>query len=169
MSQRDLEVTEKGTAAGLRRAKQSESCRDPLHHCPGHHSLRHWDKGWAVRFRLWRSVLGRGLGLAVWRQPEGLVCHGLGSRVPQSRDDERRPGPTEEVRGHCWGRQEEEGWTAIGISFSAHCGLSGSREPLAWATGGGGKPLQLSQTPELGVAHLQSQSPKRSDRGWHCN
>ena len=30
----DLKVAEKSEAAGLRRAKQSESCTDHLHHCP---------------------------------------------------------------------------------------------------------------------------------------
>ena len=39
--------------------------------------MRCLDRCWALRLRLQRSVLGRGLGLAVWRQPEGL-----GSRVP---------------------------------------------------------------------------------------
>ena len=34
----------------------------------GHHSLRH--RGWALRLRLWRSVPGSRLVLAVQRQPE---------------------------------------------------------------------------------------------------
>ena len=38
----------------------------------GHHSLRHSGRGWVLRLRLWRSVPGKGLGLAVWREPEGL-------------------------------------------------------------------------------------------------
>ena len=61
-----------------RTAKQSESCTDHLKHCPGHHSLRCLGKGWVLRPRLWRSVLGRRLGLAVWRQPKAL-----GNSVPQ--------------------------------------------------------------------------------------
>ena len=44
---------------------------------PRHHSLRHSGGGWALRLRLQRSLLGRGLGLAVWRQPKDL-----GSSVP---------------------------------------------------------------------------------------
>ena len=69
--QRDLKVTEKSAAAGLRRAKQSES----------HTYLNHWPwtpqpemLRWvlALRLRLWRSGLGRGLGLAVWGEPKGL-------------------------------------------------------------------------------------------------
>ena len=59
-------------AAGQRRAKQSESHTDHLHHCPRHHSLRCLGRDWALRLRLRRSFLGRGLGLAGWRQPEGL-------------------------------------------------------------------------------------------------
>ena len=38
--QRDLKVSEKSVAAGLRTAKQSESHTDHLNHLPGHHSLR---------------------------------------------------------------------------------------------------------------------------------
>ena len=48
LSQRDLQDTEKSTAAGLRTKKQSDWHR--------HHSLRHLGGGWALRFRLWRSV-----------------------------------------------------------------------------------------------------------------
>jgi len=59
---------EKSAAPGLRRAKQSEICTDHLHHCFGHHSLRHSGDSWALRPRLWRrSVLEREIGLAVWR------------------------------------------------------------------------------------------------------
>jgi len=81
----DLKVTEKSAAAGLRTAKQSESCgtskskntaaglrtakqseshTNHLNHWPGHHRLRSSGRGWALRLRLQRSVLGRGLGLA---------------------------------------------------------------------------------------------------------
>ena len=44
--------------------------------------------------RLWRSVLGRGLGLAVWRQPEGL-----GNGAPKLREPRRRSG-LKEARHH---------------------------------------------------------------------
>ena len=40
LRQRDLKVTEKSAAAGLRRAKQSENHTDHLHQCPREHSLR---------------------------------------------------------------------------------------------------------------------------------
>ena len=46
---------------------------------PGHHSLRWSARGCMLRLRLWRSVPGRQLGFALWRQPEGL-----GSDVPQA-------------------------------------------------------------------------------------
>ena len=60
----DLKVTEKNTAAGLGRAKQSESHTDHLNHQPRHHSLRHSDGGWALRLRFWRTVLGREIRMA---------------------------------------------------------------------------------------------------------
>ena len=44
---------------------------------PCGYSLRCLSGGWVLRLRLQRSVLGTGLVLAVWRQPEGL-----GSSVP---------------------------------------------------------------------------------------
>ena len=67
----------KATAAGLRTAKQSESCTDHLHHWHRHHSLKPLGRGWVLRLRLRRSVLGRGLGLVVWRQPKGLRSRAL--------------------------------------------------------------------------------------------
>ena len=51
-----------------------------------------------------------------------MVCHGLGSGMPQPREPRRRSGPAREARHHCWGGQEEEGQTAIGISFPVHTG-----------------------------------------------
>ena len=60
----DLKVIEKSTAAGLRTAEQSESSTDHLNHWPGHHSLRCSGWGWALRLRIWRSVLERELGLS---------------------------------------------------------------------------------------------------------
>ena len=43
-----------------------------MYYHPGHHSPRCSGMGWVLRLRLWRSVLGRGVGLNVWRQTEGL-------------------------------------------------------------------------------------------------
>ena len=51
--QRDLNVSEKSTAAGLTKAKQSESRTNHWYHLPGHHSPRHSDRGWVLRLRLW--------------------------------------------------------------------------------------------------------------------
>ena len=111
-------------------------------------------------------------------------CTKAGSRVPQPREPRRRCGPIGEARHHHWGGQQEEGLTAIGISFSAHGGLSKGRAmdwgvPLVWAKCGGGKPPQSSQTPEVGMA-CHHQGPVNRHhlwpshlRGWHtgghCN
>ena len=63
---------EKSIAAGLRRAKQRERAAQTIGNTTSeHHSLRCLGGDWAPRLRLWRSVLGKGLGLAVWRDPEG--------------------------------------------------------------------------------------------------
>ena len=72
MRWRDLKDAQKSVAAGLRRAKQNESHTYHLYHFAGHHNLRCTGGGWALRLNLWRSVPGRGLGLAIWREPEGL-------------------------------------------------------------------------------------------------
>ena len=79
LRQKDLKVTTKRAVAGLRRAKQSEGQTGYLHHHPGHHSRKHLGVDWGLRLRLQRSLPGRGIRLAVWRQPEGL-----GSGVPQA-------------------------------------------------------------------------------------
>ena len=68
----DLKIAEQNAATGLRTAKQSKSHTDHLNHWPGHHSLRRSGGAWVLRLRLWRSVLRRGLGLAMWGQHEGL-------------------------------------------------------------------------------------------------
>ena len=70
----------KAPAARLRREKQRKNSTDHQYHLLGHHSLRCLEGGWALRPRLWRrSVPGRELGFAVWRQTEGL-----GNIVPQA-------------------------------------------------------------------------------------
>ena len=54
-----------------------------------------------------KAASGRGLALAVWRQERrgyGVVHHGLGSRVLQLREPQRRPGPSEDARCYFWGR-----------------------------------------------------------------
>ena len=74
----NLKALEKSKAARLRRAKLRESCMDHRITAHRHHSLRHLGGSWALILRLRKSVLHRGLGLTVWRQPEGL-----GSGAPQ--------------------------------------------------------------------------------------
>ena len=70
---RELKASEKSAAAGLRRIKQRERATQTIATTtPRHHSLRCLGGGWALILRLQRSILGRGLGLTVWRQPEGL-------------------------------------------------------------------------------------------------
>ena len=143
---KDHKVVEKSAAAGLRRAKQSESSTDHLHHCLRHHSLRFSGGGWALRFRLWRSLTRRGLELAVQKQPAGLrsrvswtgeqnsmacreECYSrgnVGNLVPQEKQ-----GATVgegERRGADNHRQALRGW---GTSMQA---TSGER-PLTWAMG----------------------------------
>ena len=44
----------KKSAAGLRRAKHSESHTDHLQYHPGKHSLRYLGRSWTLRLRLWR-------------------------------------------------------------------------------------------------------------------
>ena len=63
LSLRDLKVSKKSAAAGLRIAKQSESHTDYLNLQSGHHSLRSSGRGLVLRLRFQRSVSERGLGL----------------------------------------------------------------------------------------------------------
>ena len=89
-------MVEKSITAGLRTAKQSESCTDYLLYHPEQHSLRCSGGGWTLRLKLWRSAPGRGLGLAVWKQPEGL-----GSSVPWAGEwKTTAEGTQEEVLAH---------------------------------------------------------------------
>lgn len=80
---------EKSAAASLGRTKQRGPHRRlvPL---PRHLSLGQSGRGWALRLGLWRSVLQRGLGSAVWRQPERA---GSGVHQPTvTMEGRRRPG-----------------------------------------------------------------------------
>ena len=62
---RILKASEKSASKGLRRANQRENCTDHWYHHPGHHSLRYSGRVSVLKLRLWRSVMGRGLLLAV--------------------------------------------------------------------------------------------------------
>ena len=134
-----LKVAEKSTAAGMRSAKQSESCTDHLNHWPGCHILRCSLRGWALRLRLQRSVLGRGLGLALWGQPEGLrsSTHRERRGTPWQGEPRRRSRPAGEARCHFGGGQEDEGQTATGNSLhqSVHRHLWALR---GWGSSGAG-------------------------------
>ena len=153
LSQRDLTVAEKSTAAGQRTAKQSESCTDHPNHQHGYHSLRHSGRGWVLRPRLQRSVPGRGLRLALWRQTEGLR-----SSAPWAGEwcatswgvDCRAEGTQEKVLAGRRGKVPLLGRARGGgvdhhrklpVHTYAHaCSLSEGRAALAQATGGK-KPL----------------------------
>ena len=63
---------------GKKPSSQSEECKaereggtDQKYHCATHRSLRQLGGGCVLRLGLLRSVPGRGLGLAVWKEPEG--------------------------------------------------------------------------------------------------
>ena len=63
-------MSEKSTIASLRRGKKRENCTVAFYHHLVHHSLRlHLRLGSETGFQ--RLVPGRGLGLAMWKQPEG--------------------------------------------------------------------------------------------------
>ena len=74
---------------------------------------------WALRLRLQRSVPGRGLGLAVWRQPKGIrssvpqagewYAKGWGVESHSRGNLGEGPDPQERQRHHCWGGREEAG------------------------------------------------------------
>ena len=64
-----------------------------------------------------------------------VVFYGRVSGMPLQRELGRGPGPTGEARRHCWGGQEQEGWTAIGISLRRHFQLSEGSMPLVRDTG----------------------------------
>lgn len=65
-----LKTSEKSIVAYLRKAKQRESfTHDKSHHLV-HASLRHLGRGWVLRLGCWKSDPGRGLRLALWKQPE---------------------------------------------------------------------------------------------------
>ena len=172
---RELKISKKSTAAGLR-AKQSESHTDHLHHHCGHHSLRPLGGGWALRLRLWRSVLERGQRLTVetaWGAKEqcsmgwGAECYGLRDRKPQPSDHKRRSGPTGEARCHCCGGWEEKVWTSIGLSLYMHR-LSEDGAPLAQATTGE-RPLTWATGDWVPLVWATSWGPlvwAKGSRGW---
>ena len=69
--------------------------------------------------------------------------------MPQQREPGRRSGPTGETRCHCWGGQEEEGRTTIGISCIQVHIVSEDGAPLMQAKGGKKPLLRLRETRHL--------------------
>ena len=111
-----------------------------MHHCPGHHSLRHSGGGWALRLKLCRSVPGRGLGLAVWGQPKGLR-----STVPQAGE-----------------------WCAMGWGVECH-GRGNPKDGLGpqekqSSTGGEGK--RRARPPSVGISMCSCTGSQRAGRLW---
>ena len=80
------------------------------------------------------------------------------SGMPWQRELGRGSGPTGEARRHCWGGQEQEGWTAIGISLRRHFQLSEGSMPLVRATGVE-KPLGAKGDREILVQARGVQAP----------
>ena len=67
-----FKVTEKCATAGLMRVKQDDNSTDNLYHHPGHQEPEMLGWGMGAETHAPGSVPGRGLGLAVCRQTEGL-------------------------------------------------------------------------------------------------
>ena len=128
-----------------------------LHKPSVHDNLRPSGGGWALRRRLQRSVLGRELRLAMWRQTEGL-----GNSAPKAGKWSATAKVTWKEAWAC--RRSKALEERRRISFSAHtwalrqrdtsCAAShirvplsqatGSRVSLVWATGG---EVTLGQAP----------------------
>ena len=75
---RDLQASEKSSAAGLRRAEQSESHTDHWNHCPKTAQPETLRQKLGAETQAPEVSSGRVLGLAVWRQPEGLGAIAMG-------------------------------------------------------------------------------------------
>ena len=102
--------------------------------------------GWALRLRLQRTVLGRGLLFAVWRHPEGLKSSVLwaGERCAISRGAEchsrGKPGGglgPQNKQGTIFGEgKRRKGRPSIGIYFPHMYGISEGGGSLVQATDG---------------------------------
>lgn len=106
-----------------------KSHTDNQYHHLVHPSLRHSSRIWALRLGLWGSLPGRGLGLAMWKQPEGLGSFGKMSEPAKGFQEDvhhsqgisggclSQPKNQNIIVGEC---RREGGWTATGTSFSVH-------------------------------------------------
>lgn len=132
--------------------------------CTTFHSLRHssdWvGRDWVLKLRLQKSDWGRGLGLAVWRQPEGAGVWGTttGMYKEEAWGCQRGKSP---LLGDTWGEEQDchknffpdtctcrqvppTGAPGLGMSHHCHWRLQGRLElPVRdpWA-GAGHCPLQ---------------------------
>lgn len=84
-------------------------------------------RSWVLKIGLRRSDPGRGLGLAVQRQPEGTEVWCTYNRGYTRRESE----PAIEVRHHYWRACEEKGRVTLTASFFQHA-ISPSRAPPLW-------------------------------------
>ena len=140
-------ATEGSAATGVRRAKRRDShtedqCQPALTSPRGlsaHPSG--WVQGgsWGLGFR--DQTPGRGLELAVWRQPEGASAPQLAGR-----ESGEKSGPAKEARDHGFEVHEERG-------FLLHVPTEGRALP--------------KRAPEMGVSRGYQLGPQR--RAWDAN
>ena len=101
----ELRASEKSAAVKLKRAKQKESHTEHRYHCS---RTPHSGRAWVLRLRLQRSVWGRGLGLAVYKQPEGLgVLHNSWGTEHHSKGAREKSWAHRTSKASLLGRQEE--------------------------------------------------------------
>ena len=66
---------EENADSDVQQLGERQTCTKGQHHCPvfptQRHVSIHADRSWVLKLTLWRSDSGRGLGWAVWKQPEG--------------------------------------------------------------------------------------------------
>ena len=108
---------EENAAASLWQPKWRENCTDGQCHHPALLSLRHTTTcaggGWQLELKLQSSELGRGLGLAVWKQPE----RGWNPMRPQLRVYMEEAWTALEASHHFWGMHEGRDRTWIVAFF----------------------------------------------------
>ena len=107
--QRGLETVEKSAAAKLRKESRARAAHTPSPPS-GTSQPETLESGLGTDTRLWGSDLGGGLGLAVCRQPEGLVSTGswAGEQSATAEGTQEEAGPAE-VRHHCWEGERRRG------------------------------------------------------------
>ena len=88
-------------------------------------------RGLGAESQVPRSVPGRGLELAVWKQSEelGSSAQSDGKQSATARGTWGEVEPVEESRSHCWGGRDKK-WMATGLLKG---GVTSSEAPVAWA------------------------------------